>query len=117
MRQRIAVALALGALAVLILVLALGFRRDPTAIRSAIAGGPAPCFDLPTLDGGRFSLADELAAGHPVVANFWATWCVECKREHPMMVAVWERYRTSEVRMVGIVFQDDPDAAREYLRT
>lgn len=118
MTRRLVAVGVLGALAVLILVLAAGFRRDPKDIRGGSVGRPAPSFDLPMLDGPqRFTLSEALAAGHPVVVNFWATWCLECRREHPMMVRVWERYRASEVQMVGIIFQDEPGLAREYMRS
>ncbi len=51
-----------------------------------------------------------------MVVNFFASWCVPCREEHPALVRVWERYRTSEVVLVGILYQDSVDAGRDFVR-
>lgn len=105
-----AIALIVG----LVVVLTLSFRRDPRDIRTGTVGKPAAAFDLPALDGGgRISL--ETHKGHVVVLNFWSSWCVPCKEENPALTQVWERYRSSgDVVLIGIVFQDSVEAARDY---
>lgn len=108
-------AVVVAALVGLIVVLALGFRRDPRDIRSATVGRPAPAFDLAALDGpGRVSLAQH--RGKVVVVNFFASWCVPCREEHPVLVRVWERYRTSDVVMIGVLYQDSVDSGRDFVR-
>lgn len=108
-------ALVIVALVALIVVLALGFRRDPKDIRSAAVGKPAPAFDLAALDGtGRVSLAQY--RGKVVVVNFFASWCVPCREEHPALVRVWERYRTSDVVLIGVLYQDSVESGREFVR-
>lgn len=108
-------ALVIAALIGLIVVLALGFRRDPHDIRSAAVGKPAPAFDLAALDGGgRVALAQY--RGKVVVVNFFASWCVPCREEHPALVRAWERYRSSDVVLVGVLYQDSVESGREFVR-
>lgn len=99
----------------LVVVLTGGFRRQPGDIRSAVVGNPAPAFDLPALEGsGRVAL--EQYRGKVVVVNFFASWCIPCKEEHPTLLRVWERYRTADVVLIGILYQDSPDSGREFVR-
>ncbi|MBI2325237.1 MAG: TlpA family protein disulfide reductase [Chloroflexi bacterium] len=101
------------ALVGLVVVLAFGFRRDPQDIRTGTVGRPAPAFDLERLDApGRVRLAD--LSGKIVIVNFFASWCIPCKEEAPALVRVWERYRKADVVFVGIVYQDSPQAAKEF---
>lgn len=104
-----AVVLILG----LAVVLTLAFRRDPHDIRTGTVGQPAPAFTLADLSGnGSISLSQY--KGKIVVLNFWASWCVPCKEENPALTELWERYRGTDVVLLGIVFQDTPEAARAY---
>jgi cytochrome c biogenesis protein CcmG/thiol:disulfide interchange protein DsbE len=105
----VAVALILG----LALTLTLAFRRDPHDIRTGTVGKPAPAFTLPDLSGqGQISL--DTYKGKVVVLNFWASWCGPCKEENPALTEVWERYRGTDVVLIGITFHDPIDAARAY---
>lgn len=116
-RRRVLAAIVIASLAALVLLLASGFRRDPRDIRAGSIGGPAPSFDLPLLDGtGRFRLADQVTEGKAVVVYYFASWCVPCKQEYPILVRVWERYRTSDVVIVGILFQDSAEAGLAFHR-
>lgn len=107
-------AVGLGVVAIASL-LAFGLANDPAVVESALLGKPAPAFDLPTLDGnGRVDLSD--LRGQVVVVNFWASWCAECKVEHPHLAEAWERYRDQGVVVVGITVNDSPSASRAYAR-
>jgi cytochrome c biogenesis protein CcmG, thiol:disulfide interchange protein DsbE len=98
-------------------VLRLG-AGDPSRIPSALIGHPAPHTDLPPLAG----LARE---GKPVpgldsadfkgqvtVLNVWASWCVPCRDEAPLLMTLAADQR---VRVVGINYKDQPDNARRFL--
>ena len=104
-----AVALILG----LALTLTLAFRRDPHDIKTGTVGKPAPAFALPSLaDGSPVSL--DAYKGKIVILNCWSSWCIPCKEENPALADAWERYRGTDVVLLGVVFQDSTDAARDY---
>jgi len=113
--SRLARAVIVVALLGLVVVLTLAFRRDPHDIRSGTVGKPAPAFALARLDGAG-ELALSQYAGKVVVVNFFASWCLPCKQENPALVRVYERYRGSDVVIVGVLYQDSLDSGRAYVR-
>ena len=75
-------------------------------------GDPAPSFEGELLDGsGTFSSAD--LAGKPTIVNFWASWCLPCKDEAPMLSAAAERYG-GRINFVGVNIRDGLDDARAF---
>ena len=99
----------------LVVTLALAFRRDPHDIRTGTVNKPAPAFTLQRLDGsGQVSLAD--LSGKVVVVNFFASWCLPCIQENPALVRVYERYRSSDVVMLGVNFQESHENGLAYVQ-
>ena len=96
----------------LLFILAKGFDSDPHEFDSPLIGKPAPDFTLHDLDGAEVSLAS--LRGKPVVLNFWATWCVPCKQEHPYLLAAAAR-AGDRVTFYGVVYQDEPETIRGWL--
>ncbi len=109
---RIAIVVALLGLTV---TLALAFRRDPHDIRTGTVGKPAPAFTLERLDGsGEVALAD--FSGKVVVVNFFASWCLPCTQENPTLVRVYERYRGSDVVLLGVNLQESREDGLAYVQ-
>lgn len=99
---------------VLFLLLALWFAAalrpgyDPHILPSAMLDRPAPAFRLAGLKDG--SLSRDMLAGQPAVINFFASWCVPCRVEHPVLMRLAQDRR---IRIYGIAYKDKPeDSAR-----
>jgi cytochrome c biogenesis protein CcmG, thiol:disulfide interchange protein DsbE len=112
-RRLIVAAWLLAGVAALLAVLTINVTGPRTTVDTPIVGRAAPGFDLETLDGGRLSLAD--LRGSPVVLNFWASWCIPCREEAPLFTAAAVEYEAEGLRVVGIVYQDSPEAARDFM--
>lgn len=98
----------------IIALLVFGLTRDAKVVPSTLPGRAAPDFKRETLAGDSLQLAS--LRGSVVVLNFWASWCIPCLEEHPLLVAADERWREQGLRIVGVVYQDTPANARDWLR-
>jgi cytochrome c biogenesis protein CcmG/thiol:disulfide interchange protein DsbE len=78
---------------------------------SALLGRPLPALELDDLDGRTVRIAD--LRGRPLILNIWASWCVPCREEFPLLVGANGEYR-GRLAMLGIVHRDDPEAARRF---
>jgi cytochrome c biogenesis protein CcmG, thiol:disulfide interchange protein DsbE len=77
-------------------------------------GSFAPGFTLRKLEGtGKVSLASY--RGHPIVLNFWASWCVPCKSEARVLERDWIRYRSRGVVFLGVDYHDLASDARRFV--
>ncbi len=103
-------AFAPAAIFVLVLVgFAVGLRRDPTLLPSMMIGKPVPAFNLPPVRpsdalSGRGGLATDQLSGEPVMLNVFASWCVACRVEHPMLM----RLKEQGVTIHGLDWKDEP---------
>ncbi|HLC40193.1 MAG TPA: TlpA disulfide reductase family protein [Methylomirabilota bacterium] len=114
MRKRPAVILAVIAPVVgLLALLGYGMTREPKYIPSPLIARPAPSFTLPLFDGSVLRLED--LRGKVVFLNFWATWCLPCREEAPILEAAWRQYKDQGVVFVGVNIQDDQSRARAFL--
>ena len=79
---------------------------------SPLLGKPAPAIALRDLDGNPVTLADY--AGRPVIVNIWASWCIPCRAEFPMLVGAYGEYRDRGLEVLGIVHDDAAANARAF---
>src|SRR5690349_14375835 len=84
---------------------------DPRTLPSAMIDKPAPAFDLASLKGDGDFARDELK-GEVALVNFFASWCIPCRAEHPVLMRIAERER---VRLYGIAYKDKPSDAKRFL--
>lgn len=78
----------------------------------ATVGQPAPDFSGTDLDGKTISLQE--FRGHPVILNFWASWCGPCRAEQPGLTAVAKAFSGKGLRVVGVTVRDNLDQARIF---
>jgi cytochrome c biogenesis protein CcmG/thiol:disulfide interchange protein DsbE len=90
---------------------ALRSGSDPHVLASAMIDKPAPAFDLAALDGGA-SLSRDALKGQVSIVNFFASWCVPCKAEEPLLMRLTER---EHVPLYGIDYKDKPEDATRLL--
>jgi cytochrome c biogenesis protein CcmG, thiol:disulfide interchange protein DsbE len=111
-----------GALSLLFLVQL--FVGDPSRVPSALIGRQVPTLDLPALEGlnrdGKpipgFGKTD-LTAGKISVVNVFASWCVPCRTEHPLLMemAASDLAKSGKLAIVGLNYKDEPENARRFL--
>lgn len=103
----------LFAFLVLVGFLAVGLNLKPSEVPSPLIGKPAPEFSLPKLSdpSKNFSTAD--MKGQVWLLNVWASWCVACKQEHPVLM---DLAKMNVLPIVGLDYKDQRDPALEFLR-
>ncbi|HEX6506360.1 MAG TPA: TlpA disulfide reductase family protein [Chloroflexota bacterium] len=99
----------------LTVLLATGFSQDPNAITSPLIQKPASSFALRSIDDGRFVSLAQLR-GRPVVLNFSASWCLDCRVDQEYLSAAWHQYRDQHVAFVSVLYQDTASAEKAFIR-
>lgn len=96
----------------LVVFLAIGLGRDPHEVPSPLINKPAPAFQLPQLhEPGKTFSAHEMR-GKVWLLNVWASWCVSCREEHPLLL---DLARSESVPLYGLNYKDQREDAIGWL--
>lgn len=98
----------------LVYVLGAGFGKDPHAVPFMLTGKAAPDFTLARVDDkSTVTLAD--VTKKPLILNFWSTWCVPCRSEHPVLEWGFKKFG-DKIDFVGVIYQDTHENVDELLK-
>lgn len=119
MSKRAVYMVPLSVFLVLAVYFAIGLTKDPKVIPSALIDKPVPEFSLPPIDNGTpqgygkgFS-SNHLKAGGISVVNVFASWCLPCRAEHPLITQL---ARMNVAKVYGLNFKDAPKSALKWLK-
>ena len=87
--------------------------KDISAITSPLIGKSTPSFELPVLGQSGRRISDRDLRGTPYLLNVWGSWCVNCREEHPQLLAL---ARAGRIRVIGYNYKDAPEEAQRWLR-
>ncbi len=104
----------LGIFIALVVLLAVGLRLDPREVPSPLIGKAAPEFALPSVEHPDRQVSRQDFAGKVSLLNVWASWCVSCRQEHQVLVALAQ---TGEVPIYGLNYKDQREDALRWLAT
>lgn len=93
----------LGLFAVLVVFLSIGLKLDPREVPSPLIDKPAPAFTLPDLHNKDVQVSPEQLKGQVWMLNVWASWCVSCRAEHPVLNQLSKEYK---INIIGLNYKD-----------
>lgn len=93
-------------------LLGTGLTMDPRVVPSPLIGRPVPQFNLPPVKGRILGLASTDLKGEVSLVNVFASWCVACRAEHPLLM---ELRKSGIVPIHGLNYKDRPDDAAAWL--
>jgi len=96
----------------LVAFLLIGLHRDPHEVPSPLINKSAPDFQLQQLNEPAKTISAKEMRGKVWLLNFWGTWCVACREEHPILV---KYSKTNAVPIYGVDYKDDRAAAMQML--
>jgi cytochrome c biogenesis protein CcmG/thiol:disulfide interchange protein DsbE len=97
----------------LVAFFAVGLTRDPREVPSPFIGKPAPAFRLEQLHDEKLAFTPEEMKGKVWLLNVWASWCVACQAEHPLLVDMSKR---KLVPIVGLNYKDKREDGVRWLK-
>ena len=105
----------IAAFVVLAVALGFGLTLNPREIPSALIGQNIPDFELAAVKGRERGFGSvDLRQGEVVLVNVFASWCIPCRQEHPLFM---DLAQTSDIKIYGINYKDQPDNAAQWLAT
>ncbi|HJZ81183.1 MAG TPA: DsbE family thiol:disulfide interchange protein [Pyrinomonadaceae bacterium] len=94
----------------LVAFLLIGLHRDPNEVPSPLINKPAPDFQLKHLNEPTQTFSAKDMRGKVWLLNFWGSWCVACREEHPVLM---KYSRTGDLPIYGVDFKYGNDSADE----
>ncbi|MBI3773743.1 MAG: DsbE family thiol:disulfide interchange protein [Gammaproteobacteria bacterium] len=89
-----------------------GLSLDPREVPSPLIGKPAPQFDLTQLHQSEQRIARDQMLGKVWMLNVWASWCVSCRQEHPVLMQL---ARSGELPIIGLDYKDKREDGVQWL--
>jgi len=96
----------------LVVLFRIGLNYDPRRVPSPLVDKPVPTFSLPDLKNPSGTLGSEDLRGQVTLLNVWASWCVACRVEHPLLMELAKKGNT---RIYGLNYKDDREEAIRWL--
>jgi cytochrome c biogenesis protein CcmG/thiol:disulfide interchange protein DsbE len=103
----------LGIFIVLVVFLSIGLKLNPRDVPSPLIDKAAPAFTLPKLQHPEQTVSPADYKGRVWLLNVWASWCVSCRAEHPV---INQLARSSELPIIGLNYKDTRDDAMQWLQ-
>jgi cytochrome c biogenesis protein CcmG/thiol:disulfide interchange protein DsbE len=105
--------LPLAIFVVLVVFLGIGLNRNPREVPSPLIDKPAPAFQVAQLHQADKTISQQDMLGKVWLLNVWASWCVSCRQEHPVLVELAKR---NVVPIVGLNYKDGRNEGMQWLR-
>ena len=102
----------LAVFSVLVVFLAIGLTRDPHVVPSPLINKAAPVFSAPHLRASDQQFEARSMLGKVWLLNVWASWCVACRQEHPVLM---DFAKTKTVPIIGLDYKDNPADGLKWL--
>jgi cytochrome c biogenesis protein CcmG/thiol:disulfide interchange protein DsbE len=106
-------AIPIAIFAALVVLLGVGLKLDPREVPSPLIGKPAPHFELPELHQAAKTFSERDMLGKVWVLNVWASWCVSCREEHPVLL---DLAASGAVPIYGLNYKDRREDGLAWLK-
>lgn len=113
-RRRLRYLIPVAVFVALAIMFGWGLNHDPRTIPSTMIGRPVPQFSLPPVEGRSPGLSTDDLYGEVSLVNVFASWCVACREEHPLLLKM---KADSVLPIHGLNYKDAPDDAARWLNT